>query len=181
MRAARHTAPLLAVALLVLVAQAASSAAAARSAAPTQVTIYAMTAQEQFINNEDDRARGKGNNPFGNYKDTTAVTHEAGKGPFPGDEAVFQLSLFSSSDRSKRIGTGTYTCQYGFNRFATCDAWYQLSGGTLVGTGTFSFDANRYEIAVTGGTGKFRSMIGNIAASPGPHSTQRLAIAIHPA
>ena len=150
-----------------------------RTAKVTQtMTVYSLATEEQFVNNADDRARGKGNNPFGNYKDLTATTAEKGNGPFPGDEALFKFSIYQSSDLKKSAGTAVFTCQYNFNKNAFCDASYALPGGTLVGAGAFNFNAQNFALAITGGTGKYRGVTGDLRAAPGPHHSQKLAITL---
>ena len=131
------------------------------------------------MNNADDRQRGQGNNPFGNYKDLTATTREKGNGPFPGDQALFQFTLYSSSDLKRPVGTAVLTCLYNFRKNAYCAATYTLKGGTLVGAGSLDFNAPTFEIAVTGGTGKYRSATGDVEASPVlKNHAQPLAIAL---
>jgi len=141
-----------------------------------KLTLYSVATEEQFVNNADDRERGKGNNPFGNYKDLTASTAEKGNGPFPGDEALFKFSVYASSDLKKTVGTALFTCEYNFDKNAFCDATYQLSGGTLVGAGQFNFNASSFAIAITGGTGKYRGRQGDLEASPGPVHSQKLVV-----
>lgn len=158
-----------------------ASRGSATTNAAQRFTLYSVATEEQFVNNEDDRARGKGNNPFGNYKDTTAVTKEVGNGPFPGDEALFIFNIYSNPSLKKKTGTASFTCQYGFDKNAFCDAAYTLAGGNLIGAGTFNFNAGKFAIAITGGTGKYRSMTGDLQASPGPNHSQHLAFDIQPA
>jgi len=143
-----------------------------------KVTIYSVATEEQFVNNADDRQRGKGNNPFGNYKDITATTKEKGNGPFPGDEALFKFNLYLNSDLKKSAGTAVFTCQYNFDKNAFCDATYQLKGGTLIGAGQFNFNADDFAIAITGGTGKYRGSRGDLEASPGPGHSQKLVVTL---
>ena len=83
-------------AALIVVATAASPAKAAARAQRSFV-LYSVTKEEQFLDHADDRARGKGNNPFGNFKESKAVVKEPGNGPFPGDNAVFAFGLYSST------------------------------------------------------------------------------------
>ena len=59
-----------------------------------------------------------------------------------------------------------FTCLYNFKKNAYCAATYSLKGGTLVGAGSLDFSAPKFEIAITGGTGKFRSATGDVEASP---------------
>jgi len=163
---------------LVAGAGAASSSASA-SHASSHLTLYSVAAREQFVNNEDDRARGKGNNPFGNYKDVTAATKEAGNGPFAGDEAIFNFQVYGESGLKHPVGSATFVCQYDLNKNAFCDAVYRVAGGTLIGAGEFNFNAAHFELAITGGTGKYRDASGQLQASPSADKAQRLAFVLH--
>jgi hypothetical protein len=107
----------------------ATSAGAAN--APKKMTAYSIATHLQFLNHQDDRARGTGNNPFGNYKDTTTSTKEAGKGPYPGDRSVFTFNLYGTAELKKTIGSATFICEYTFGKNGLCEAAYILSGGTL--------------------------------------------------
>jgi len=162
---------------LALVALAAHPARGATTG-QTSFVLYSVTKAEQFLDHSDDRARGKGNNPFGNFKDSKAVTKEAGNGPFPGDNAVFGFGLYSSTNLKTSVGSATFTCTYNFNKHAFCDASYQLSGGVLLGAGAFDFNAGTFAIAITGGTGKFMTATGEISATPSGKHAQRLAFVL---
>ena len=60
------------------------------------LTLYSVGVAEQFLNHSDDRARGEGNNPFGNFTDVTAVAQATGNGPFPlGDQAIYQFDVYA--------------------------------------------------------------------------------------
>ena len=87
---------------------AAASPGSAKAAATGQqkFVLYSVTNEEQFLDHSDDRARGKGNNPFGNFKDSKTTTKEAGNGPFPGDNAVFSFALYTNSNlkSQRRLG-----------------------------------------------------------------------------
>jgi hypothetical protein len=149
------------------------------SAASRNPTVYSVATQEQFVNNEDDRARGKGNNPFGNYKDVNAATKEAGNGPFAGDEAIFSFKVYGTPSLGQGAGKATYICQYDFDKSAFCDVKYTLEGGTLLGAGEFSFNAPKFTIAITGGTGKYHDASGQLEVSPRAGHAQRVAFVLH--
>lgn len=170
----------LACAVLVGAAFCATDATASRAAAkgPQKFTLYSVTQVEQFLDHSDDRTRGKGNNPFGNFKDSKTVTKEAGNGPFAGDNAVFSFQLYTSPDRKTSVGSAIFTCTYNFNRHAFCDASYQLDGGLLLGAGAFDFNAGTFSVAITGGTGKYAAASGDILATPAAKHSQRLAFVI---
>ena len=160
------------------VALVAASAASAHGTAVRRLTIYSVATQEQFMNHEDDRDRGKGNNPFGNFKDSTSATKESGVGPFAGDRSVFTFKLFSDSGTKDTIGNATLICQYSFNKNAVCEAAYVLSGGQLLGNGFFNFNAKTFSLAIIGGTGKYRGETGVMNAGPAPNHVQKLAFSL---
>jgi hypothetical protein len=170
----RKSGAVLALAVVALIAASVTSSATAAATGGQKFTIYSVATQEQFMNMSDDRARGKGNTPFGNFKDTTTPTKESGTGPFPGDIALFSFALYTNADLKTSAGSGVFTCQYNFNQNAFCDVTYQLSGGTLVCAGAFNFNAKSFTLTVKGGTGKFRSVKGDIAALPAVNHAQRL-------
>jgi hypothetical protein len=150
-------------------------------ATPSQqtLTFYSVATQEQFLNMSDDRARGKGNTPFGNFKDTATPTQESGTGPFAGDISLFSFALYTSADLKQTMGSGVFTCQYNFHQNAFCDVTYQLSGGTLLCAGAFNFNAKSFKLVIKGGTGKYRGVTGDIAALPAVHDAQRLNLVLN--
>jgi hypothetical protein len=168
--------------LLVCVAGAAlfaasvTSSSAKAAASQQKFTLYSVATQEQFLSMSDDRARGKGNTPFGNFKDTTTPTKESGVGPYAGDIAMFSFDLYTSADLSKRAGSGVFTCQYNFNQNAFCDVTYQLKGGILLCAGAFNFNAKSFTLTIKGGTGVYRSKKGDIDALPAVNHAQRLNV-----
>jgi hypothetical protein len=142
------------------------SAAAARSS--QHVNLYSVTTEEQFLNHADDRQRGAGNNPFGNYKAPTATTKEHNAGPFPGDQALYGFKLYKNSSRKGVAGTALYSCTYNFNRNGYCDASWKLKDGTLVGGGPVDFDSKTFTFVITGGTGKYQNVAGKVTSTPAP-------------
>jgi hypothetical protein len=174
-----RTFPRLRTALLVAVASFATSAvpiSAAGHDGPRGMILYSVTEQEQFINNQDDRARGEGHNPFGSYSDVSQAVTKPKAGPFPGDEALFSFNIYKKPDLTLRAGTAIFTCQYNFAKNAFCDVSFQLNnGGTLIAEGAFNFDASRFTLAITGGYGKYTDVTGELEASPSPNHAQRLS------
>jgi hypothetical protein len=152
-----------------------SSSAEAATSQQT-FTIYSVATQEQFLSMSDDRARGKGNTPFGNFKDTTTPTKESGVGPYAGDIAMFSFDLYTSAALTKKAGSGVFTCQYNFNQNAFCDVTYQLKGGILLCAGAFNFNAKSFTLTIKGGTGVYRSKKGDIDALPAVNHAQRLNV-----
>jgi hypothetical protein len=156
-------------------ATATSTGATLRTARPHSYTLYSRAEQEQYIDNQDDRTRGKGNNPFGNYVDTSGSQIKSPNGPFPGDESVFSFNLYSDSNLTRRAGTATFVCQYNFDKNAFCDAMFRLSTGeTILAEGSFSFTASKFTLAVTGGYGGYDAGKGTVSEKPSPHHAQRL-------
>jgi hypothetical protein len=161
---------LVVVALVVAVAASGAAAAQART-----LVLYSVAKQEQFVNNADDRTRGVGKNPFGNYKDVAPVTSKNATGPFPGDEAIFSFNLYANAALKQRAGAAIFTCHYNFARNAFCDAVFQLAGkGTLLAGGGFNFDATSFTLAVAGGTGSLAGTVGVLRESPAAGHAQRL-------
>jgi len=159
---------------------AASTPASARAAAGQQTfTIYSVATDEAFLSMSDDRARGKGNTPFGNFKDTTTPTKQSGAGPFAGDIAMFSFDLYKDANLTTPAGSGVFTCQYNFNENAFCDVTYQLKGGTLLCAGAFNFNAKSFTLSIKGGTGTYRSKKGDIDALPAVNHTQRLNVVLN--
>ena len=78
---------------------------------------------------------------------------------------------------SGSTGSAVYTCWYTFAKNAFCDVFVQLkAGGTLLAAGTLNFDAKTFALAVTGGTGPYRGVAGDLAVTPSGKHAQRLAI-----
>jgi hypothetical protein len=166
--------PLLALAACLGATLTAASAASAAKSPATKITVYSIATQEQFLNHEDDRDRGKGNNPFGNFKDSTSATKETGVGPFAGDRAVFTFKLYKSAAMRSQVGSAQFICQYGFDKNAFCNAAYQLKDGQIVGEGEFNFNASTFSLVIVGGTGKYRGLTGDMGAVPAVQHTQKL-------
>jgi hypothetical protein len=164
-------------ALLTMLVVGAAWGAKATASTTQRVVFYSVATSEQYVNNKDDRERGQGANPFGNFHDAAASTKQA-KGPFPGDEAVFQFSIYAKPSLGKAVGVGRFVCLYNFSHNALCDASYNLPGGTLVGTGSFSFDATTFNLDVTGGSGKYSNLRGNVEVASAAHHAQRLSFTL---
>lgn len=174
-----------------LLATCVSSRSAAAEASRQAFVYYAVPAQKQYVDNQDDRSRAKGHNPFGNYAFVPQPTQESESGPFAGDEALVTYTLYADAGLHARAGTGTLACHYSASRDSLCDAAYQLRDGTLLGVGEFSFDASGFTFAITGGTGNYRGVSGTLAvagdqrgsraAGPLIVQKQRLDFAVRPA
>jgi hypothetical protein len=152
---------------------------AARAAQPPRtLTVYSVATKEQFLNHSDDRTRGVGNNPFGNFRDTTSPTGQesSGNGPFAGDRSIFTFALFGTNSTKQKIGSALFVCEYEFDQNAFCSTSYVLPKGTLVGTGYFNFNAQTFDVSVTGGTGKYAGARGLLHADKTVHKLQRLTV-----
>ena len=142
-------------------------------------TIYSLATKEQFVDNGDDESRGYAANPFHIRNKALAASEDEDKnGPYPGDEAVFTFKVYSDAALKKPLGSATFTCLYAFDRDAYCDAAYQLEGGTLIGGGAFTFDADNFTLAITGGTGRYANATGDVAATESKGQSQRLALVL---
>jgi hypothetical protein len=144
------------------------------------IQLYSVTTQEQFLNHADDRARGYGDNPFGNFNAPTATTKEHNNGPFPGDQALFAFKLYTSPKHTTSAGTSIFTCFYNFNHHGFCDAAYQLNGGTILCSGPVDFSSKNFELITTGGTNAYRGVAGTVASATVGYSETRLTFTLTP-
>jgi hypothetical protein len=143
------------------------------------VAAYSTPYQETFINNDDDEARGAANDAFANHKTADAAhARESSGGPFPGDEAFFSFKLFANPKLRATNGSALYSCQYEFNKNAFCDASFQLNGGTLIGAGALVFNGSTFELSITGGTGIYSGMTGEVSAAPYGSRAQHLTFTL---
>jgi hypothetical protein len=134
-----------------------------------ELEITAVPTERAFVDNADDRQRGKSNNPFGNYGALDpATTSERRSGPFPGDEGLFAYRITSVSGSVRTSGTAALACEYGFERSALCQASYTLGDGTLTATGSFPAATKTFTLTVTGGTGAYLEARGVLRATAAP-------------
>jgi hypothetical protein len=157
-----------------------ASATSSRSAATAgkALTLYTVATAEQFLNESDDRARGEGNNPFGSYADTPAIAEQSSNGPFAGDEAFFQFSVYSDAALTQKAGSATYVCVYNFNKNGFCDATFTLNHGSLLTEGLFNFNTASFKLAVTGGTGSYVGAKGAVDETPAANHSQRMVFTL---
>jgi hypothetical protein len=145
--------------------------------APRTLTTYSKPGQQAFADNNDDEARGDINSPFGTHNNSAAkIANEHSNGPFPGDQLVFSLNLYTNIGVTAKTGVSVYTCNYYFGKSAFCDASFQLSGGTVIAAGTFGVNAKTFALAITGGYGKYSDAKGEIAVAPSGKSSERLVL-----
>jgi hypothetical protein len=151
-----------------------TAAAPAATGAPRFLQFYSVTTAEQFLNHADDRARGYGDNPFGNFKAPTATTKERSGGPFPGDQALFSFKLYKTQKKANASGLAVFTCFYNFKRHGYCDAIYDLKGGSILCSGGLDFSAKDFALVVTGGTGVYRGAVGTCESTTVGYAQTRL-------
>ena len=80
-----------------------------------------------------------------------------------------------ANDLKKLAGSAVFACNYGFKRHGFCNAIYQLSGGTLVAAGPLDFNASNFSLVITGGTGKYRSVAGEVVAMPSSRAVSNVS------
>jgi hypothetical protein len=153
-------------AVLVAVVWVSTSAIAART---RSFVVYAKTTRLQFVNHADDRARGNTTNPFNaDTKLPPALNANTGKkGTRAGDNALIQLRLYADPTLTKAIGSAVYSCTFNFAQQATCDAEFQLSNGSMTGSGPADLLGGQFTLAVIGGTGAFLGARGQLSSAPG--------------
>jgi hypothetical protein len=157
-----------------LVAVTSASGASNRT---TTFGMYARPTQVQYMNHSDDRARGDVDNPFNtDSKALVPLTQkkEAGKGPYPGDNALFSFKLYKDAALTKSIGSAVYSCTFNFDHEALCEASFQLVGGTMSGSGPADFTNPEFTLAVDGGTGKYLDARGQVSSSPASKNAHHL-------
>ena len=174
---------LVAAAALALASVSAAGAGASTGAAGTRtaagmrtVTVYSVATGLQYINTEDDRERGRTNNPLDNAANKLwPKSSEGGNGPFAGDVAVYAVKLFREPGRKRAAVTGVYTCYFNYDQHALCKAYYKITGGgTLLASGPIDFSSSGFKIVVTGGTQRYIGVRGELDVAPSPNNAQRL-------
>src|ERR1700722_3860195 len=131
-----------------------------------RMVVYSVLLDQQLVDNEEDRARGLGNNPFGNYRGVGIATEKEHVGPLPGDEGLYSYGLYSTTALKKRLGSAIFVCNYNFAKNGFCDVSYQFTRGSVIGVGQFSsMETKELTLVITGGTGIYRGVKGTIEAS----------------
>jgi len=143
----------------------AGAAATAQRTTASKRTIYAVATRAQFVNIADGITRGDVKNPF-NADVKLMVPKPNGKGPLPGDTALFSFKLYTSAARKNSVGTASYTCTYTFGNKGTCEAYFDLKNGTIFATGPVDFSASTFSLAITGGTSAYLGADGQIGSIP---------------
>jgi hypothetical protein len=168
--------------LLIAVLLAASARGASQIASAGKgPSFYTVATGVQYINTEDDRARGATNNPF-DPATNRLLPHggDKGNGPFPGDVAVYAFYLRPSPTSHKNLGTAAITCYFNYNGRALCQAYYKIKGkGTLTASGPINFKSSSFDLIVTGGTDSYLAAHGSLKAIPAAKGTQHVAVDLH--
>jgi hypothetical protein len=142
-----------------------------------RLTTYALPSTAQFMNHADDRVRGMTTNPF-NAKSKGLVIIAKGSekqgGPFPGDDILYTFGLSSSPKPAGRHGAALFTCYYNFVKRAVCDSYFELDGGVVLASGPVAFNSTKFTLGVTGGTGKYAGVAGQVTAVPAAGNAERL-------
>jgi hypothetical protein len=140
------------------------------------VTVYGVATGLQYINTEDDRERGRVNNPLDPTANKRAPKSSgSGNGPFAGDVAVYAVKLYSNPTLKRPAGSAVYTCYFNYDQHALCKAYYQLTtGGTLVASGPIDFKSSGFTIVVTGGTQRYLGVRGEVKVAATKGRAQRI-------
>jgi hypothetical protein len=157
-----------------LVVAASAGAASSRQA----LTVYAKAKQVQFVDHSDDRSRGAEQNPFAaDTKSLLPLTKqmEKGKGPYPGDNALYSFKLYRDARLTRQIGTAVYTCTFNFQHHALCEASFELNGGNMYASGPADFDDADFTLAVLSGTAKYLGARGQVTSAPAAKDAHRLS------
>ncbi len=128
------------------------------------------------MNHADDRLRGMSTNPFKLKSDAVIIGaggKEKGYGPFPGDDVLYGFKVFSDAKRTKQIGTAMFTCYYTFAKRATCDSYFDLSGGVILASGQVPFGQPHFALGVTGGTQAYFGALGEVSSSAAGGNAER--------
>jgi len=148
------------------------------AAAGKALTVYAVATQAQFTNHADDRVRGEGSNPFNIDVKKLPIPKSNGKGPQAGDEARFAFKLYSDPGFKHRIGSASYSCTFNFGNKALCKADFELSSGALIASGPANFDSTALTMAVSGGTGEYLGLRGQVSSAPAGKNAHRLTFVL---
>jgi hypothetical protein len=150
------------------VSVAGAGATGTRVSAKRVLTVYSVATGLQYINSQDDSARGHVNNPLNSTANKLAPKSSGGgDGPFAGDIAVYSVDLYSDSTLKRHAGSGVYTCYFNYDQHALCQAYYEPStGGTLVASGPVDFNKSGFTIVITGGTNTYLGARGQVDVGP---------------
>jgi hypothetical protein len=129
--------------------------------------VYAKPTRAQFVDHNDDRARGDFTNPFDpDTLPTPPNANSAKKGARAGDNGLFSFKLYSDLNLTRPIGDANYSCTFNFAEEAICEANFRLNGGTMIAMGPAMLDGSDIIIPVTGGTGSYAGAHGQMESRP---------------
>jgi len=159
-----------------LLAMPALAGSAGATTSARSLTVYALATRAQFTNHADDRQRGLSSNPFNvdTKKLPPILKSEKGKGGHAGDRAIYGFKLYSDPAMKKRIGSAVYTCTFNFGNVALCQADFQLNGGAMYASGPADFNSTALTLAVSGGTGPYLGLRGQVSSAPHASNAHRL-------
>jgi hypothetical protein len=164
-----------------LIVAAALGGSAGAAATARSITVYALATAMQFEDHSDDRQRGLANNPFN--VDTKSVPPVFKKGTGKGggqvgDKALYVFKLYSDPKLKKRIGSATYACTFNFGNRALCQADFEFGGGSMLATGPANFSSTSLTLAVSGGTGSYLGVRGQVSSAPHATNASRLTFVL---
>jgi hypothetical protein len=151
---------------------------AATATAGRALTVYAVATRVQFTNHADDRVRGEGKNPFNIDVKKLPIPKSNGKGPQAGDEARFAFKLYSDPGFKHPIGSASYSCTFNFGNKALCKADFELSAGAIIASGPANFASTALTMAVSGGTGEYLGLRGQVSSAPAGKNAHRLTFVL---
>ena len=154
----------LALVAVALAATVAGPAALGSAQASRSIVFYAKPTKAQFIDHNDDRARGNFTNPFADVLPTPKNANNAKPGARAGDNALFTLKLYSDAKLTRAVGTAAYSCTVNFGQQAVCDGQFQFGDGTMIAMGPADLKSGDFVIPVTGGTGRYARAHGQLSS-----------------
>jgi hypothetical protein len=84
------------------------------------------------------------------------------QGDSPGDMLIIKDAVWNEA-QTERVGTDWVKCTLDFATTAVCTVVVKFNGrGTLTGTGAINFQAESFVFPVTGGTGDFQHVTGEV-------------------
>jgi hypothetical protein len=127
------------------------------------LSLYAVGTRVRYVKYTDGITRAKYQNPFN--IDSKKFAPTTGKGvASPGNSVFFVFNLYSDAGLKHSLGTAIYTCRFGFNNNADCQAEYDLRNGALFASGPVDFKSTRTLLAITGGTGAYLGTAGQVVS-----------------
>ena len=127
--------------------------------------VYAKPTRAQFVDHNDDRARGDFTNPFDPDTLPTPPNANSGKkGARAGDNALFNFKVYSDLALTQPIGNAIYSCTFNFAQEAVCEANFNVNGGTMIAMGPATLTGSDIILPVTGGTGPYAGAHGQLTS-----------------